>query len=88
MNLCNRITISATVLVLSVCVSAQDLRKRAEENPLSTVFYLLSTTEKDEKVEQKACLAKSLAKAERFTEIEDAARMAPDGSYDDKNLSP
>ena len=64
-------------------VNSQDLQTQAEENPLSTVFYLLSTTEKDSKVEQKACLAKSLAKAARFTEIEDAARMAENGSYVD-----
>jgi len=32
---------------------SQDLKAKAEENPLSTVFYLLSTTEKDSKEEQK-----------------------------------
>lgn len=64
-------------------VFSQDLRQKAEENPLSTVFYLLSTTEKNSNEHQKLCLAESLARVERFGEIEDAAKMIEEGSYVD-----
>ena len=74
------------ILLCKSSVFSQDLRRQAEENPLSTVFYLLSTTEKDSKSEQKACLAKSLARANRFGEIEGAAKMIKDGSYVDEDF--
>lgn len=79
---------SAFLLIL-LCKSllfSQDLRRKAEENPLSAVLYLLSTTEKESRAEQKACLATSLAAAGRFEEIEDAARMVDEGSYVDKDF--
>ena len=69
------------ILIFQSLVFSQDLHRQAEENPLSTVFYLLSTTEKDSKEEQKACLVKSLARADRFDEIEGAAKMIEAGSY-------
>jgi hypothetical protein len=72
-------------LLLAVGISAQD-KLKADESPLSTAFYLLSTAEADDKVEQKACLAKSLAKTSRFGEIERVAQMAKSGSYADTNF--
>ena len=65
---------------------SQDLKLKAEESPLSTVFYLLSKTDKDSKEEEKACLAKSLARADRFDEIEGAAKMFEDGGYAEDDL--
>lgn len=80
------VLILTLILLCKSIVFSQDLRRQAEENPLSTVLYLLSTTEKSSKEEEKACLAKSLAKAERFDEIEDAARMVEEGSYVDEDF--
>lgn len=80
------IHIAMLILLCNTLVSSQNLRRQAEENPLSTVFYLLSTTEKDSKEEQKACLAASLASADRFDEIEDVVKMVEDGSYVDENF--
>lgn len=48
----NFLFLTFLVLLFSNLVFSQDLRKQAEENPLSTVLYLLSTTEKDSKEEQ------------------------------------
>lgn len=81
--------IISVITIFLLCKSpvlSQNLRQQAEENPLSTVFYLLSTTDKDSKEEQKACLAKSLARADRFDEIEGAAEMVEVGSYVDKDF--
>ncbi len=83
----SKFTLVLTVILLfKSFVFSQDPKQRAEENPLSTVFYLLSTTEKDSKEEEKACLATSLASVDRYAEIEDVAKMIEDGSYVDKNF--
>lgn len=73
-------------MLFSTLVFSQDLCRQAEENPLSTVLYLLSTTEKDSKEEQKACLAKSFAKVNKFGESEKAAQMFVDGGYAEEDL--
>jgi tetratricopeptide (TPR) repeat protein len=86
MNALRPTLLSALLLVSALSVIAQDLRKRAEENPLSTVMYLLSTTDKDDEEEEKACLAKSLASVDRFAEVQSAADMIERESYVDKNL--
>ncbi len=80
------ILVITLILLFNALVFSQNLRRQAEENPLSTVFYLLSTTDKDSKGEQKACLAKSLSLAERFNEIEDVAGMVKAGSYVDEDF--
>lgn len=81
------IVIFTLILLCKSTVFSQNLlRQKAEENPLSTVLYLLSTTEKDSKEEEKACLATSFARAERFNEIENAAKMIEEGSYVDGNF--
>ncbi len=65
---------------------AQVTRKQAEENPLSTIIYLLSTTDKDSKEDQKVCLAKSLANVGRFNQMEDVANMVEKESYVDEHF--
>jgi tetratricopeptide (TPR) repeat protein len=69
-------------------VSAQALRLAAEESPLATVFYLLSTTGKDSNKSEKACLAHSFAKVEKFAEAEQTANLVEESSYvDDEFIS-
>ena len=58
---------AALLLGLVIPVRSQDLRKQAEEHPLTTVLYLLSTVDKDSKTSEKACLAKSYVRAGRFS---------------------
>lgn len=83
MNLRKQRTVGliAGLLVLALSIRAQDLRTRAEENPLSTVFYLLSTTAAHDKSSEKACLATSYARAKRYDEIKNVARLIDYDSY-------
>lgn len=80
------IFIITLILALPSLIFSQNLRQKAEESPLSTVIYLLSTTDKDSKQEEKACLAKSFARAEKFGEIENAVKMVEDDSYVDEKF--
>jgi thioredoxin-like negative regulator of GroEL len=74
------------VCLFSQFIYSQDLRARAVESPLSTAFYLLSTTDKDSKVEEKACLTKSFARAEKFTELEKTVNLVEKDSYVDEDF--
>ena len=60
---------------------SQNLRKQAEENPLSTVFYLLSKTDKDDREREKACLAVLFASVDRFDKIKDVVESVNDDSF-------
>lgn len=76
-------------LVFNFCLPSafsQDLKLKAEESPLNTVFYLLSTTDKDSKKEEKACLAKSFIRANKFSELENVAGMVEQESYVDQDF--
>jgi hypothetical protein len=75
-----------SVFIFNQYYFSQDLRKKAEENPLSTIFYLLSITDKNSKEEEKACLSKSFAKVNKYHESEKTAKMFIDGGYADDNL--
>jgi tetratricopeptide (TPR) repeat protein len=66
---------------------AQKHPAQAEENPLSTVTYLLSTTDKDDKEGEKACLAKSLGRTDRFNDIPRAIDMVVTDSFVDQDLT-
>jgi hypothetical protein len=65
---------------------SQNLKAKADENPLSTVFYLLSTTDKESKEDQKVCLAKSFAAVNKLAESKKSAGMFKDGGYAEDNL--
>lgn len=72
-------------LVLGLVTQAQLMGQshppEALESPLSTVFYLLSTTDKDERELEKVCLAKSLVGVDRFEEVLRTIEMVERGSY-------
>ena len=70
----------ACLLVVHSLISAQTHPAEAEENPLSTVIYLLSKTDKDDDEWGKACLARSLGRADRFDEISGAIDMVETSS--------
>ena len=74
------------ILLCKSAVFSQYLRQKAEESPLSTVFYLLSTTEKDSKGEEKACLARSFAKTSKADESRKTAEMIEKSSYGENSL--
>ncbi len=73
------------LIILYFCfvlnIFSQDLRKQAEENPLSTVFYLLSKTDKDDREREKACLAVSLASVDRFDKVKAVVNLVENDSY-------
>lgn len=76
-------------LVFNICLPSafsQNLKFKAEESPLNTVFYLLSTTDKDSKEAEKACLAKSFVRANRLNELENVAGMVKDESHVDEEF--
>jgi len=84
---------SRTLILVLVCtvavhplISAQTAPAEAVDDPLSTVIYLLSTTDKDDEVEEKACLAKSLASVDRFDEAHRAVDMVKHDSYVEENF--
>jgi hypothetical protein len=68
-------------------ISSQTLRQQAEEDPLSTVIYLLSTTDKDSLEEEKACLTRSLATVDRFAEMRSVTDMVAPKSFVDWNFA-
>jgi hypothetical protein len=72
--------------VCSQVIFAQPTRKAAEENPLATVFYLLSKTDKDSNEEEKVCLANSLAGVEKFPESRKAVDLVEVDSYVDNDF--
>ena len=77
------------LLVFIFCLPpafSQNLKLKAEESPLNTVFYLLSTTEKDSKEDEKACLASSFVRANKFGELEKVAGMVEQESYVDEKF--
>ena len=74
------------VFLFQTLLSAQTHPPRAEEDPLSTVIYLLSTTDKDDDESEKVCLAKSLARGDRYEEVQHAADMIESKSYVDEDL--
>jgi thioredoxin-like negative regulator of GroEL len=76
-------------VVFNLCLShafSQDLKLKAEESPLNTVFYLLSTTDKDSKENEKVCLAKSLVRANKLSELENVAGMVNQESHVDEDF--
>ncbi len=83
----SKLIISVTlILFCKSFVLSQDLRQKAAENPLSTVLYLLSTTEKNSKKEEKACLSKSFAKVDKFVELKRVAEMFEEGGNAEDDL--
>jgi thioredoxin-like negative regulator of GroEL len=72
--------------VCSQVIFAQTARKAAEENPLATVFYLLSKTDKDSNEEEKVCLANSLAGVEKFSAAGKAIDLVEVDSYVDNEF--
>lgn len=67
-------------------VFSQDFRRKAEESPLSTVFYLLSTTDKDSREREKACLAVSFSDINKVGESLKTAELFKDGGYSEDEL--
>jgi hypothetical protein len=78
----------ALILLCTSLTFSQNFLQKADENPLSTAFYLLSTTEKDSKEDEKICLAKSFAKISKAEESRKTAEMFENGSYADDGLIP
>lgn len=63
------------ILGIAIPVRSQDLRKQAEDHPLSTVFYLLSTRDADDKRFGKEGLAVSYSRAGRYREVKKLAGL-------------
>src|SRR5687767_8200258 len=73
--------ILVTLFLFSLSLVAQDLKTSVSKSPLSTAFYLLSKTDKDSNIREKACLANSFAGVEKYQEIERVSELVEDLSY-------
>ncbi|MBK7708485.1 MAG: hypothetical protein IPJ30_22685 [Acidobacteria bacterium] len=70
-----------------VAIDAQVARRLPDSSPLDAVFHILSQKEADSNGDEKACLARSMARSGRFSEVEPAAQLLKPGSYRDELLA-
>lgn len=76
----------AIVVFLALNVIAQSGREGVDETPFSTVFYMLSKVEKDDKESEKLCLASSYLAANKASEVKNLLSILDDGGYTDRDL--
>ncbi|QQS31686.1 MAG: hypothetical protein IPM50_08290 [Acidobacteriota bacterium] len=80
---------SLVLLVLltgSITPVSQDARFQAEESPLSTVFYLISQDQYNERPREKACLAISFAEVGKADKAKKTASLLTEDHYAETDL--
>jgi hypothetical protein len=76
----------ASIALTVGAIQAQVPRRSPDSSPLDAVFQILSQKEADSNEAEKACLARSMARSGRFSEVEPAAQLLKPGSYRDEDL--